>query len=204
MALVIGITGRNCAGKDTVAKALTARGFESYSLSDVLREELRRRGVEITRPALIALGNELRAAEGPGVLARRVQAMMKTERVALVSVRNPTEVETLRELDCFVLLGVDAPVAVRFAREAARGRESAPASLETFMALEERENSADPNAQQLDTTMALADHVLVNDGTLADFEACVSDLLEALMAEADVSTADASPSNAAQREQSQR
>ena len=182
MALVIGITGRNCAGKDTVAKALAVRGFECHSLSDVLRVELRRRGVEITRPALIALGNELRAAEGPGVLARRVQSMIETDRVALVSIRNPTEVETLRGLDHFVLLGVDAPVAVRFAREASRGRESAPATLEAFVELEERENTADPNAQQLDATMALADHVLVNDGTLEDFEARVSDLLATLMA----------------------
>ena len=197
MALVIGITGRNCAGKDTVAKALTARGFESYSLSDVLREELRRRGDEITRPALIALGNELRAAEGPGVLARRVQALMKTDRVALVSVRNPTEVETLRELPHFVLLGVDAPVAVRFARETSRGRESAPATLEAFMELEERENTADPNAQQLDATMALADHVLMNDGTLAAFEAEVADLLSTLLAAASV-TEDATPEEQAQ------
>jgi len=184
MALVIGITGRNCAGKDTVARALAARGFESHSLSDVLRVELKRRGVEITRPALIALGNELRASEGPGVLARRVQAMMETDRVALVSVRNPSEVEVLRGLDHFVLLGVDAPVAVRFAREAARGRESAPATLAAFMELEERENTADPNAQQLDATMALADHVLVNAGTLEEFEDRVSDLLATLMAEA--------------------
>ncbi|MDJ0523283.1 MAG: hypothetical protein QNJ90_14530 [Planctomycetota bacterium] len=184
MSIVIGITGRNCAGKDTVAKALVARGFESHSLSDVLRAELRQRGQEITRPALIALGNELRAADGPGVLARRVHALMTTDRVALVSVRNPTEVETLRELPHFVLIGVDAPVAVRFARESSRGRESAPGTLEEFMALEERENTADPNAQQLDATMALADHVLMNDGSLADFEAKVSDLLTKLSAEA--------------------
>ena len=197
MALVIGITGRNCAGKDTVARALTTRGFESYSLSDVLREELRRRGEEITRPALIALGNELRAAEGPGVLARRVQAMMKTDRVALVSVRNPTEVETLRELPHFVLLGVDAPVAVRFARESSRGRESAPATLEAFMELEERENTADPNAQQLDATMQLADHVLMNDGALEAFETEVAALLSTLMADASLAEG-ASPEEQAQ------
>ena len=184
MAIVIGITGRNCAGKDTVAQALLARGFESYSLSDVLREELRRRGQEVTRPALIALGNELRAAEGPGTLAQRVQSMMTTDRVALVSVRNPVEVETLRALPHFVLVGVDAPVAIRFARESSRGRESAPATLEAFMELEERENTANPNAQQLDATMGLADHVLVNDGTLEDFEAKVSDLLAMLTATA--------------------
>ena len=180
MGWYIGITGRNCAGKDSVAHALVERGFESHSLSDVLREALRRRGQEITRAALIAVGNELRAAEGPGVLALRVQAMMQSDRVALVSVRNPSEVAALRPLAGFVLLGVDAPVQVRFARERARGRESAPATLEAFTALEARENTADPNAQQLDATLALADHMLVNDGSIAALEAGVSELLATL------------------------
>jgi len=180
MALVIGITGRNCAGKDTVAQTLVERGFEAHSLSDVLRVELRRRGEEITRPALIALGKELREAEGPGVLAQRVQAMMETDRVALVSVRSPAEVACLRAMDDFVLLGVDAPVAVRFERETRRARESAPGSLEAFVALEASENTSNPNAQQLDATMRLADHVLENDGTLVQFEQRVSDLLATL------------------------
>ena len=180
MPLVIGITGRNCAGKDTVARALVARGFESHSLSDVLRAELRRRGEAITRPALIALGNELRAAEGPGVLAKRVQELTQTDRVALVSVRNPSEVETLRGLDSFVLVGVEAPVEVRFERERTRGRESFPQTLAEFQALEERENTSDPNAQQLDATMDLADHVLVNDTTVEALDQAVSDLLATL------------------------
>lgn len=178
--LVIGITGRNCAGKDSIAAALAARGFEKHSLSDVLREELRRRGERVTRPALIALGNELRASEGPAVLARRVQALMRGNRVALVSVRNPSEVACLRELDRFELWGVRAPVEVRFAREAARGRESAALTLDEFRRLEERENTSDPKAQQLDATMALADRVLENGGSLAELEARVATLLEGI------------------------
>ena len=173
MGVVIGITGRNCAGKDTVAAILEKHGFEHYSLSDVLREELRRRGQEITRPTLIALGNELRAAEGPGTLAMRVRDMIKTERCALVSVRNPVEVERLREMPGFEFWAVDAPVEVRFARETSRGRESQPTSLEDFIELEARENTSDPNAQQLDATYRMADHFIDNDGTLEELEAKV-------------------------------
>ena len=190
MHAVIGITGSNCAGKDTVAAALEARGFERYSLSDVLREELRQRGVEITRRALIALGNELRTAEGPGTLAIRVRGMIRTDRVALVSVRNPTEVERLREIPGFVLWAVDAPVERRFERETARGRESLPASLEEFRALEARENTSDPNAQQLETTFALRDELILNDGTLDELDAKVAALLDAIEPAAmDVDTA---------------
>jgi dephospho-CoA kinase len=178
--LVIGITGRNCAGKDSAAKALRDRGFESHSLSDVLRVELRARGEPITRPALIAVGNELRKAEGPAVLARRVQSLMAGDRVALVSVRSPAEVACLRELPRFVLVGLEAPAAVRFARERERARESAPATLAEFEALEARENTRDPNAQQLDATMREADYRVANEGTLDELETRIGALLEAI------------------------
>jgi dephospho-CoA kinase len=180
--LVIGITGRNCAGKDTVADVLEARGFERHSLSDAIRAELRARGGVITREALIALGRELRAAEGPAVLAERMKRMIRTDRVCLVSVRSPAEVRSLRELEGFVLLAVEAPVDVRFAREVARDREGADGTLEEFVALEAREDSSDANAQQLSAAIALADHVLVNDGAPADLERSVAVLLDRLAA----------------------
>jgi dephospho-CoA kinase len=168
--LVIGITGRNCAGKDTFADLLEARGFERYSLSDALREELRARGAPITRPALIELGRELREAEGPAVLAERMKKMLRTDRVTLVSVRSPAEVASLRELAGFVLVSVDAPAAERFRREVSRSREQAVQTLAEFEELERREESTDPNAQQLGATIALADHVLANGGSQAALE----------------------------------
>ena len=175
--LVIGITGRNCAGKDTLADDLEARGFERHSLSDAIREELRARGREITRDALIGLGRELREAEGPAVLAERMKRMIKTDRVALVSVRSPAEVESLRALDRFVLVSVSAPVEVRYAREMSRAREGAGGTLEEFVAIEAREDSTDPNAQQLSATIAMADTEIVNDGDRAALTTCVEMLL---------------------------
>jgi dephospho-CoA kinase len=180
--LVIGITGRNCAGKDTLADLLEARGFERHSLSDAIRAELRSRGQEITRDALIRLGRELREAEGPAVLAERMKRMIETDRVALVSVRSPAEIESLRQLDRFVLVSVAAPVDVRYERELARGREGAGGTLEDFVAIEEREDSTDPNAQQLSAAIAMADTEIQNDGDRAALAKCV----EALLGEIDV------------------
>jgi dephospho-CoA kinase len=175
--LTIGITGRNCAGKDTVADFLVQEGFERWSLSDVLREELRRRGETITREALIALGLELRDREGPAVLARRVKDLIETDRVCLVSVRSPAEVEELRTVAGFRLLAVEARGRTRFDRERERNREGAPATLDAFKALEARENTDDPKAQQLDATIALADERVTNDGTLGDLAETVSTLV---------------------------
>ena len=66
---IIGLTGRNAAGKGTVANLLKERSFEYHSLSDTLRNELRKRGVEESRDELISVGNELRSSGGSGILA---------------------------------------------------------------------------------------------------------------------------------------
>ena len=181
--IVIGITGKNCAGKDAAADILESVGFERHSLSDALRAELRTRGVPITREALIAVGIELREAEGPAVLAERMLNLMQTDRVCLVSVRSPVEVHALRRLDRFHLLAVEAPAAVRFAREQARHherQESVPPSLEAFLALEELENTHDENAQQLDATIDMADDTILNEGDLDELRAQVLALLESI------------------------
>jgi dephospho-CoA kinase len=179
---VIGLTGRNCAGKDTVADLLVPLGFERHSLSDVLRVELAARGVPITREALIAVGRELREKEGPAVLAERMKRMIKTQRVVLVSVRSPVEVASLRRLPGFVLVAVEAPVEVRFLRESERRREQAPTTLQAFQALEAMEESTDPNAQQLGATIRVADVRLSNDTTREALAAKVARLLEDLHA----------------------
>ena len=54
---LIGLTGTNGAGKGEVAAYLMKKGYAYVSLSDEIREELRRRGEPITRDSLIAEGN---------------------------------------------------------------------------------------------------------------------------------------------------
>jgi dephospho-CoA kinase len=159
-----------------VASYLVGKGYAYHSLSDVLREDLDRRGVEPTRENLIAIGNELRATGGPGVLAERIRARLADKDV-VDSIRNPAEVELLRRLPGFVLIGVDAPLQVRFSRAVARGRAGDGPTLEEFRAKEARENSPDPSRQQLALTFAMADHTVSNEGSLEDLHRRVEKLL---------------------------
>jgi len=181
--LVIGLVGKMCAGKDEIASILMKKGFEGHSLSDALREELDRRGLERTRQNLREVGNELRSTEGPQVLAERMKRMIEGDRVVLVSIRNPAEVASLRELDRFVLVGVDAPAEIRFERELRRGREDPPDSFQEFLYREELENSADPTGQQLDATFALADEIIKNVGTREELKREVEDMLKKVTAD---------------------
>src|SRR5262249_45094601 len=131
------------------------------------------------RENLIALGNALRSAHGPGALAERILPRL-TGMDVVDSIRNPAEVDVLRARSDFILIGVDAPMEVRFQRAVSRGRPGDGPTLEEFRAKEARENSPDVTRQQLARTFALADHTLDNGGTLEQLHRQVKRLLAAL------------------------
>ena len=150
--MILGVSGLNGAGKGEVVRFLEERSFYALSLSDVIREELRRQGLEETRERMIETGNAMRTAEGPGGLAERLAGQLSPDRNYVIdSVRHPAEVDLLRvRTRRFKLIWVEADEAGRFERIRARGRGGDPASLEELRALEGRElASADPAAQQL-------------------------------------------------------
>ena len=179
---VIGLTGPNSSGKGETAGILVNElGYAPHSLSDMLREEARRRGMEPVRDVLIPLGTELRRARGPGVLAE--MALERITPPALVdSIRNPAEVEVLRRIPGFRLVAIDAPVETRHERSMQRARPGDARTLEEFVEKERRENTTDPAAQQLAATAALADVVLRNEGSLAELRREVLALMERLQA----------------------
>lgn len=164
---LIGLTGTNGAGKGEAAAFFKSRGYAYTSLSDILREELRERGLEATRDNLIRTGNELRAAFGPDILARRAMDRL-TGPTVFDSIRNTREVAYLRTQEGFILLALDAPLEVRFGRVAARGRNESAATLEEFRRKEDLERAGGEAAQQLEACLAAADYVIINDGTLED------------------------------------
>ena len=167
---LIGLTGTNGAGKGEAAAYFAAKGYARYSLSDVIREELERRGEPVSRDNLIRVGNELRQRFGADVLARRTMAKIGPGGKAVIdSIRNTSEIACLREQEGFVLLAIDAPIEVRFARVALRGRDESARDLEAFRKKEDEERAGGAKAQQLEASMAAADRLIVNDGTLEEF-----------------------------------
>ena len=167
---MVGLTGPNASGKGEAARLLVATGCTAWSLSDIVREAAAAAGLELSRDNLIATGVRLREEGGPGILAERILPRL-TRPSVVDSIRGPAEVEVLRRSPGFVLLGIDAPIAIRFDRSRRRGRLGDGASLEEFGAKEARENAATETGQQIRKTMGLADRTLQNDGTLGDLEA---------------------------------
>jgi dCMP deaminase len=178
--MILGVSGLNGAGKGEVVGYLEARSFYGYSLSDVIRDELRDRGLEETREQMIETGNAIRGQLGPGGLALRLVDRLLPDRNYVVdSVRHPEEVAVLRaRTSRFKLIWVEADEVVRLERIRERGRSGDPATREELRRLEELElGSDDPSAQQLLAVRDLADITIENNGGLEDLHANIQEAL---------------------------
>jgi dephospho-CoA kinase len=162
---LIGLTGTNGAGKGEAAAYLMKRGYAYVSLSDEIREELRRKGRPITRDSLIAEGNTLRRRHGADILARRVMKRVRG-RTVIDSIRNSAEAAFLRKQKGFILVAVEAPVELRYERVRRRGRAESAGTFEEFVAKEKQEMAGGASGQQIRRCLDLADVTIVNDRSL--------------------------------------
>jgi dCMP deaminase len=180
--MITGVTGFFCSGKDTMAEFLQQKGFKHVSLSDIIREELRSRGLKVNIPNLTRVGNQLRRDHGSGVLAERALRQIDHARNWVVtSIRHPVEVETLRTRPDFVMVFVDAPQKTRYERSTGRARRGDPVSFKEFKAEETRQMRAkdgDPAAQALAATRELADVRIQNGRSLESFQTRIEKFIQ--------------------------
>lgn len=177
--MIIGVSGRNGAGKGAVVEFLGERSFYVFSLSDVVRDELKRQGVEETRERMIEAGRELRERGGPGALAEGLISQLLPDRNYVIdSIRHPAEVEALRRFSPeFRLVWVDASETRRFERMRQRGRPGDPTEIEALRALEARElTNSDVAGQQLLAVEELADFVVPNEASFEELHGAVREV----------------------------
>ena len=185
--MIIGLTGKNAAGKGEVANYLKNKGFVYYSLSDVIRDEAAKRWIEHSRENLINLGNELRENFGPNYLAQQINIKIKNQlknnqkqNFVIDSIRSPFEAKEFMKNKDFALVGIDAPIETRFKRLLERNRLGDAKTLEEFKLQEQRENLKSDTNQQLDTTFGMAKEIILNNGSLEELHTKIDDLLNHL------------------------
>lgn len=174
--MIIGVTGKICSGKDTFADYLIDKGFSVICLSDLLRDELRRKKKDITRDNLRSIGNELRAQYGSWILAKRAMEIMKEgKNYVVTSIRNPSEIDFLNKRKDFVLINVHCTQKIRYNRIIKRigtkvKEDGVFKSFKQFQRFEMIEEDNNPNNQQLHLCAKKAKVVISNNSKKRDFE----------------------------------
>jgi len=170
---IIGISGTNGSGKDSLGQMLAERhGWLFVSVTDILREELKKRGEPIERENLRALSSEWHHKYGAGALTEMAVKEFKAKNrnnrysgLVVASLRRPGEIKTVHEFGG-KLVWVDADPKVRYGRISGRGRSAEDSkSFEDFLAEEEKEmHGSTGHTLNMMQVKELADVFLKNNG----------------------------------------
>lgn len=171
--MIIGIVGTICSGKSVFSEMLQKADFTRLSFSDEVREEVRKRNIPIERKLLQDIGNEMREKYGADYWAKRViSKMQKGKNYVVEGIRNPGEIEALRKLNGFVLMGVDAPIEKRIDWIKKREKDSDPKTEKEIMMIDARDRGIGEasSGQQTEACFRMADIVMMNNSSLEELK----------------------------------
>ncbi|TLZ47003.1 MAG: flagellar hook-basal body complex protein FliE [Methanobacteriota archaeon] len=174
---VVCLTGMPGCGKEEALAVAQSLGFSIIRMGDVVREEANRRGLPITDAAVGGMANAERQTHGLGVWAERTLPRIRGDRVFVDGLRGRAELEVFRKAfgDDLVVVAVHASPKTRYDRMLRRQRRDDAASPEAFHARDVRELG-----WGLGDAIAMADIMLVNEGTLEEFRRQAKAALERL------------------------
>ena len=142
---VIGVVGLPASGKGEFSKIAGAMGIPVVVMGDVIRNSVKKAGLEPTDANLGAIANKLRAERGMDAIAHLCIDEIEGQNTPLVlidGIRGDAEVRVFRQhFPAFVLIGVDSSFETRLKRLGTRGRSDDVGSAEALRMRDERESS---------------------------------------------------------------
>jgi dephospho-CoA kinase len=162
-------------GKSLLASLFVERGVKAVSMGDVVRDMYSREGRE--GESLMDYAKRIRAERGEDVVARATLERIKGERLAVVDgVRSLKEVEVFSNVGDVVIIAVHSSPKLRYSRMTERGRRDDAKSLEEL-----RRRDMEEIRLGIGGVIALADFVVVNDGTVEDFRRSSERIVKVLL-----------------------
>jgi dephospho-CoA kinase len=174
---VIAVTGMPGSGKEELVKIAILEGIKVVRMGDVVRAEVKNRGLELSDNNIGRIATDERERYGYGVWAERTISLVKDDVVLIDGIRGEAELEVFKMAfgGDMVVVGVHASPKIRYKRIKERMRKDATMTWEAFCERDARELG-----WGIDNAMALCDHMIVNDGTLEEYKKNVKNLLKAL------------------------
>ncbi len=160
------LTGMPGCGKEEFLAVASKAGFTVIRMGDVVREGAARRGIRPSDEGVGGLADDERRIYGPDVWARRTLERVAADQTIIDGVRSMDEVAHFQESfgRHLAVVAVHASPQTRHKRIAKRGREDDVLSEEDFHQRDRRELR-----WGLGQVIALADYVIVNEGSLEKF-----------------------------------
>ena len=178
--VVIGVAGMPGAGKATLRSAAESMGLPVVIMGDEIRDETKRRGLELTPENVGKVMLILRDEEGPATVAARCIPKIEASQSGIVLVdglRSLHEVDEFRKhFEHFSLVAVHSSPEARFQRLSRRKRSDDPKGWDDFYQRDLRELSVGQG-----NVIALADYMIVNEGSYDDFKARTNETLAAVV-----------------------
>ncbi len=177
---IIAITGMPGSGKSTVSEIVSKLlGCPLVSMGDVVREEVKKRGLPLIPEAIEKVAQDLRKEKGPNAVALltldKIINFFNNKYLCVIvdGVRSLDEIEVFSKHANVCIIAVHASPAVRLERLLSRGREGDISSLQEFK-MRDRANLK----LGLGNVIALADFMIINEGDLGDLENMAKKLIE--------------------------
>ncbi len=172
----IAFTGMPGAGKTEAVKVAKEMGIRVISMGDEVREETRKRGLEINDENLGKIADEMRKKHGMNIWAKkclRKIEMMEDKIIVIDGIRNIEEVETFRnKIENFILVAIHASPSTRYNRLIKRGRKDDSIKIEDLKRREKREL-----AWGVGNVIAMADIIVINENSLEKFKEKIREIL---------------------------
>ncbi len=169
-------------GKSEAMKVASEMGFPVVRMGDLIWEEVDRQGLPRDSANVGKVAHAMRESEGPDVWALRTIERIRevagdSDIVMVDGVRSNHEVDVFRRelAGDFALVAIHTDQGERFARLTARARDDDPSDDAAHSERDDREMG-----WGIARTIALADEMLVNDGSLDDFREATRRLLQEL------------------------
>ena len=177
MKKVIAIVGMPGSGKSTASDCAKEMELVIIVMGDVVREEVSKRGLEPTPDNIGRIMLSLRKEEGLGVIAKRCCEKIlkaKSETVIVEGIRSLDEVEEFKKsFSNFKIVAIHTSPETRFQRLHNRGRSDDPESRKIFLERDNRELKVG-----IGSAIAMADRVIVNEGSFNEFKSEVYKLFK--------------------------
>lgn len=177
MRKIIAIVGKIGVGKDEAAKYLSTKlNWPIFQISSPLKDEVKKRGLELNRENIQKIGVEFAQKYGDDYIARL--ALESCDENMIVSgPRQLGQISFFKKNTQFVMINITAKDHLRFERVKNRNSVNEAGTLEEFVKDEIEKDSSGP-VQRVEDCIKLADYSVDNDSTLEKLFKKLDEILE--------------------------